>query len=151
LRPLVCAFVGGFAVMGAEMAFARQAAPWFDNSLPVWAVLISVLLSALSVGAAWGGLRTLKGRPPSFPGPLLGLAAAALVLTAFVLPPLLAAAAGARQPGVALAVLAAGAALVLAALCTVAALAARGLRPAVDVPVAVLLMVAGVAANFGCR
>jgi hypothetical protein len=215
VRPLVCAFVGGFAVMGAEMAFARQAAPWFGNSLPVWAVLISVLLSALSVGAAWGGLRTLKGRPPSFPGRLLGLAAAALVVTAFVLPPLLAAAAGARQWGVALAVLAAGAALmlagtpmfllgalppallamsladpnaagwqagrlsaagtigslagtlgasfgllpalgtrmtglVLAALCAAAALAARGLRPVLDVPVAVLLMVAGVAANFGC-
>ena len=114
VRPLLCAFVGGFAVMGAEMAFARQAAPWFGNSLPVWAVLIPVLLSALSVGAAWGGLRTLKGRPPGFPGGLLGLAASALVVTAFALPPLLAVAAAAREWGLVVAVLAAVAALVLA-------------------------------------
>ena len=53
------AFVGGFAVMGAEMAFARQAAPWFGSSLPVWAVLISVLLLALALGAAWGGRLSL--------------------------------------------------------------------------------------------
>ena len=118
MRPLLCAFVGGFAVMGAEMAFARQAAPWFGSSLPVWAVLISVLLTALSAGAAWGGLRTLQGRlpsqPPSFPGRLLMLAAAALVVTAFALPPLLAAAAGTRQWGLAVAVPAALSALALA-------------------------------------
>jgi spermidine synthase len=211
MRSLLCAFVGGFAVMGAEMAFARQAAPWFGSSLPVWAILISVLLSALSAGAAWGGLRTLKGRPPSFPGRLLVLAAAALVVTAFALPPLLAAAAGARQWGLAIAIPAALAALalagtpmfllgalppallavslaereaagwqagrlsaagtlgslagtlgaafgllpalgtratglVLAALCGVAALAARGLRPSPDVVAGLLLAAASAAA-----
>jgi hypothetical protein len=95
VRPLLCAFLGGFAVMGAELAFARQAAPWFGSTTRVWALLIAVLLSALSVGAAWGGLRTLRAPVPSrpgFPGRLLVLASAALTAAAFALPALLSAA-----------------------------------------------------------
>jgi hypothetical protein len=111
---LLSAFVGGFAVMGAELAFARQAAPWFGSTARVWALLIAVLLSALSVGAAWGGLRTLRGQipaRPSFPARLMLLAAAALAVAAFALPPLLSAVASGRW---AVAVPAALAALALA-------------------------------------
>jgi hypothetical protein len=96
VRPLLCAFLGGFAVMGAELAFARQAAPWFGGTTRVWALLIAVLLSALSVGAAGGGLRTLREQArPSFPARLMLLAAVALAVAALALSPLLSAVAGA--------------------------------------------------------
>ena len=74
------AFVGGFAVMGAEMAFARQAAPWFGSSLPVWAVLISVLLLALALGSSWGGRRSLQPGGGQRPARILTAAGLALLL-----------------------------------------------------------------------
>jgi spermidine synthase len=110
------ALVGGFAVMGAEMAFARQAAPWFGSSLPVWAVLISVLLLALAVGSWWGGQRSLRGGSARLPGRLLVVAGGGLLLAAVLMPPLLAGAARARALGLPLAVASALGALGLAGL-----------------------------------
>jgi predicted O-methyltransferase YrrM len=108
------AFAGGVTVMGAEMAFARQVAPWFGSSLPVWAVLISILLLALALGAGWGARRPLGARGSSDGSPLLSGAGAALVLAAWLLPLLLSAAASAGRLGQVVAIGAGVAALALA-------------------------------------
>ena len=116
MLQILWAFVGGYVVMGAEMAFARQVAPWLGNSLPVWAVLISILLLALALGAGWGGQVTLRPGPSARPGRILLAAGAVLLAAAWMLPLLLARACGPAHGGVATVVPAGLAALALLAL-----------------------------------
>lgn len=63
LKQLV--FWAGAVLMGLEIAGSRMLAPHFGNSVFVWGSLISVVLTALSVGYSWGG--RISDRHPSLP------------------------------------------------------------------------------------
>src|SRR5262245_31381278 len=60
----VVVFVSGAVLMALEIVGSRVLAPCFGNSIFVWGSLISVFLTALSVGYYWGG--RLSDRKPSF-------------------------------------------------------------------------------------
>src|SRR5499426_465417 len=60
----VVVFVSGAVLMALEIVGSRVLAPYFGNSIFVWGSLISVFLTALSVGYYWGG--RLSDRNPSF-------------------------------------------------------------------------------------
>lgn len=51
----VVVFLSGAALMALEMVGSRVLAPHFGNSIFVWGSLISVFLTALSIGNYWGG------------------------------------------------------------------------------------------------
>jgi len=57
-------FFTGASVMATEMCASRFIAPWFGTSMIVWAVLISVVLAAMSLGYWLGG--KLADRRPSW-------------------------------------------------------------------------------------
>ena len=57
-------FFTGASVMATEMCASRFLAPWFGTSMIVWAVLISVVLAAMSLGYWLGG--KLADRRPSW-------------------------------------------------------------------------------------
>lgn len=63
IRPIV--FFGGFASIGLELATSRLVAPYFGSSTFIWATLIGVTLTFLSLGYAVGG--RLADRYPSPP------------------------------------------------------------------------------------
>ena len=80
---LATVFLCGGVLLGVEMAASRVLAPYFGNSLFVWAAIIGVILGGLAAGYWLGG--TLADR---FPSPLTLaaiIAAAALAVLAIPL------------------------------------------------------------------
>lgn len=71
-------FVTGAAVMATEMCASRFLAPWFGTSTMVWAVLIAVVLAAMSAGY-WLGGRLADRRPSLATMHLLPLASGVLI------------------------------------------------------------------------
>lgn len=69
----------GLAVMAAEMALARLAAPHLGASLPVWAVIVAVVLAALALGAAAGARLSRRPWRPTLAA-LLGLGGLGLIV-----------------------------------------------------------------------
>ncbi|MGZ9143624.1 MAG: fused MFS/spermidine synthase, partial [Candidatus Binatia bacterium] len=57
-------FVSGAVLMALEIAGSRVLAPNFGSSIFVWGSLISVVMTALSIGYYWGGW--LSAREPSY-------------------------------------------------------------------------------------
>ncbi len=57
-------FVSGAVLMSLEIAGSRVLAPYFGSSIFVWGSLISVVMTALSIGYYWGGW--LSVREPSY-------------------------------------------------------------------------------------
>ena len=55
-------FIAGFALMGFEMLGSRYLNPYFGSGITTWACLISVVLFAMMVGYATGGLVADRSR-----------------------------------------------------------------------------------------
>lgn len=98
----------GFAVLAAELALVRLVTPFVGASLPVWASVIALVLTSLAVGASLGGRWSRRGAVRGTLIAVLGVAGIALVLTPWLLRPVLGAlldAEGAVRPAVLLLVL----------------------------------------------
>ncbi|MCC6313296.1 MAG: fused MFS/spermidine synthase [Thermomicrobiales bacterium] len=78
-------FFGGFASIGSELAISRLIAPYFGASTFIWATIIGLNLTFLSLGYWWGG-RVADRRPSA--RVLFGITAVAAVAIALL--PLLA-------------------------------------------------------------
>src|ERR1044072_8173926 len=57
-------FISGAVLMSLEIVGSRVLAPNFGSSIFVWGSLISVVMTALSIGYYWGGW--LSAREPSY-------------------------------------------------------------------------------------
>lgn len=66
----IVVFISGAVLMALEIVGSRVLAPFFGSSIFVWGSLISVVMTALSIGYYWGGW--LSAREPSY-GKLLTL------------------------------------------------------------------------------
>jgi len=77
----VVVFVSGAVLMALEIVGSRVLAPYFGSSIFVWGSLISVVMTALSIGYYWGGW--LSAREPSY-GKLLVLLVVPGVLIFFL-------------------------------------------------------------------
>ena len=64
LLHYIVVFVSGAVLMALEIAGSRVLAPNFGSSIFVWGSLISVVMTALSIGYYWGGW--LSAREPSY-------------------------------------------------------------------------------------
>ena len=64
LLHYIVVFVSGAVLMALEIAGSRVLAPNFGSSIFVWGSLISVIMTALSIGYYWGGW--LSAREPSY-------------------------------------------------------------------------------------
>jgi spermidine synthase len=64
LLHYVVVFVSGAVLMALEIAGSRILAPNFGSSIFVWGSLISVVMTALSIGYYWGGW--MSAREPSY-------------------------------------------------------------------------------------
>jgi spermidine synthase len=60
----VVVFISGAVLMALEIVGSRVLAPYFGSSIFVWGSLISVVMTALSIGYYWGGW--LSAREPSY-------------------------------------------------------------------------------------
>jgi spermidine synthase len=60
----IVVFVSGAVLMALEIVGSRVLAPYFGSSIFVWGSLISVVMTALSIGYYWGGW--LSTREPSY-------------------------------------------------------------------------------------
>lgn len=60
----IVVFISGAVLMALEIAGSRVLAPYFGSSIFVWGSLISVVMTALSIGYFWGGW--LSARDPSY-------------------------------------------------------------------------------------
>ena len=76
----ITVFISGAVLMALEIVGSRILAPYFGNSVFVWGSLISIFLTALSIGYWWGG--ALSARRPRFVtlALLIGIAGAAVVV-----------------------------------------------------------------------
>jgi spermidine synthase len=74
-------FTSGAVLMALEIVGSRVLAPYFGSSIFVWGSLISVVMTALSIGYYWGGW--LSAREPTY-GKLLVLLAIPGVLIFFL-------------------------------------------------------------------
>lgn len=57
---LTLSFIEGGAVMGAELISAKMVAPYFGNSLYVWASVLGITLLSLMLGYLFGGKLSVK-------------------------------------------------------------------------------------------
>ena len=64
LLHYIVVFVSGAVLMALEIAGSRVLAPYFGSSIFVWGSLISVVMTALSIGYYWGGW--ISAREPSY-------------------------------------------------------------------------------------
>ncbi|MBM2806365.1 MAG: Methyltransferase [Deltaproteobacteria bacterium] len=64
LLHYIVVFVSGAVLMALEIVGSRVLAPYFGSSIFVWGSLISVVMTALSIGYYWGGW--LSVREPSY-------------------------------------------------------------------------------------
>ena len=78
----VVVFISGAVLMALEIVGSRVLAPYFGSSIFVWGSLISVVMTALSIGYYWGGW--LSAREPSYAKLLLLLVIPGVVI--FFLP-----------------------------------------------------------------
>jgi len=78
----VVVFISGAVLMALEIVGSRVLAPYFGSSIFVWGSLISVVMTALSIGYYWGGW--LSARQPSYAKLLLLLVIPGVVI--FFLP-----------------------------------------------------------------
>jgi spermidine synthase len=77
---VVVSFLGGFAVMNAELAAGRLLAPYYGTSTTTWAVLIGTILTSLAVGGLLGGRLSKRGAPERWIALAMLVAAALLAL-----------------------------------------------------------------------
>lgn len=77
----VVAFVTGFALMAYELAAARILAPSIGSSTYIWASVIGVIIAALSLGYATGGIIADKRVKPEDIAWLLLASASGVLLT----------------------------------------------------------------------
>jgi spermidine synthase len=82
LLHYIVVFVSGAVLMALEIAGSRVLAPHFGSSIFVWGSLISVVMTALSIGYYWGGW--LSTREPSYAKLMLLLLVPGVVV--FLLP-----------------------------------------------------------------
>lgn len=87
LRVLV--FAGGFASIGVELTASRLLAPYFGSSTFIWASLIGLTLTFLSLGYVLGGRVADRWPQPRLLYALAALAAVAIGIIPFVARPLL--------------------------------------------------------------
>jgi spermidine synthase len=78
----IVVFISGAVLMSLEIVGSRVLAPYFGSSIFVWGSLISVVMTALSIGYYWGGW--LSAREPSYAKLLLLLVIPGVVI--FFLP-----------------------------------------------------------------
>ena len=82
LLHYIVVFISGAVLMALEIVGSRVLAPYFGSSIFVWGSLISVVMTALSIGYYWGGW--LSAREPSYGKLLLLLVIPGVVI--FFLP-----------------------------------------------------------------
>ena len=82
LLHYIVVFISGAVLMALEIVGSRVLAPYFGSSIFVWGSLISVVMTALSIGYYWGGW--LSAREPSYAKLLLLLVIPGVVI--FFLP-----------------------------------------------------------------
>ncbi|HLN85833.1 MAG TPA: fused MFS/spermidine synthase [Candidatus Limnocylindrales bacterium] len=82
LLHYIVVFISGAVLMSLEIVGSRVLAPYFGSSIFVWGSLISVVMTALSIGYYWGGW--LSAREPSYAKLLLLLLIPGVVI--FFLP-----------------------------------------------------------------
>jgi spermidine synthase len=84
----IVVFISGAVLMGLEIVGSRVLAPYFGSSIFVWGSLISVVMTALSVGYYWGGW--LSAREPSYGRLLMLLVIPGVMIffLPFIYPPL---------------------------------------------------------------
>jgi spermidine synthase len=87
LRTLV--FVGGFSSIGVELTASRLVAPYFGSSTFIWATLIGLTLTFLSLGYVLGGLLADRRPEPMLLYSVAAVAAVAIGAIPFVARPLL--------------------------------------------------------------
>ena len=87
LRTLV--FFGGFASIGVELTASRLVAPYFGSSTFIWASLIGLTLTFLSLGYVLGGRLADRRPDPTILYALTATAAVAIGAIPFVARPLL--------------------------------------------------------------